>query len=145
MWKEKWMNQNKNVSSSSHLKRLQKTPSSEESNCRQIFVFAKMWNAWERQKSLFLFLSFYILIDQNAVIFMVLVGKRQASKSVITQKRGLGAILPLIIKVALGKTSHLSALLNGSDSTIFLASKNFFKIRRVHWMWQPYWILGIDS
>ena len=42
------------------------------------------------------------------------------------------AILPLIIKVALGKTSHLSALLNGSDSTIFLASKNFFKIRRVH-------------
>lgn len=72
MWEEKWTKQNKTLSSISHLKWLQKIQSSEESNCRQIFVFTKMWNGWERQKSLFLFLSFYILIDQNAVIFLAL-------------------------------------------------------------------------
>ena len=43
-------------------------------------------------------------------------------------------ILPLIIKVALGKASNLFALLTGSDSTVFLASKNFFKILRVQRM-----------
>ena len=43
-------------------------------------------------------------------------------------------ILPLIIKVALGKASNLFALLTGSDSTVFLASKNFFKILRAQRM-----------
>lgn len=43
---------------------------------------------------------------------------------------GLGiwtlVILPLIIQVDLGKSSKVSALLNGSNSTIFLASRNLF-------------------
>lgn len=56
------------------------------------YLCLQNWNAWERQKSLFQFLLFLYPYWSECCNFHGAGGKRQASKSVITQKRGLGAI-----------------------------------------------------
>lgn len=76
----------------SHLKRLQKTQPSDKSNCKQVLVFTKMWNAQERQKPLLLSLSFYTLVIRM-LPFSWHRGKRPASKSIIIQNGDFRAIV----------------------------------------------------
>lgn len=88
-------------------KKLSKTYTPQRKVITAKYLCSQKYELPKRQKSLFLFLLFYIIIDQNAVIFIALEGKRQASKSAVIQNRGLGAIFIINNPTLEGRESNI--------------------------------------